>query len=288
MDVSIVIVNYNTRDLLFTCIDSIYRNTFGCTFEIIVVDNASTDESETYIKKHYPQVIWINAGANLGFGRANNQGIQSAIGKYIFLLNSDTILCNDAISRFFIYAEEHSDEKIGILGAWLLDKAHNINASYGDFPSPKSEFTYLFGKLRSEKKSISEPVDRNVDYIIGADMFLRKDLFLQFSGFDPNFFMYYEETDLQYRMAKAGYIRRIITGPQIIHLEGGSFGSNGLTLNRFMMAQRSYNFYLRKHFRGIKYLYYKSILCVIRLALFFTTPWTLKDKLEAYSIVLHA
>lgn len=282
MDVSIVIVNHNTRDLLSACIDSIYRNTFGCTFEIIVVDNASTDESETCIKEHYPLVIWINTGANLGFGRANNRGVQSATGKYIFLLNSDTILCNDAISIFFIYAEEHSDEKIGILGSWLLNRAHHINASYGEFPSPKSEITYLFGKLRSEKESISELVDRNVDYIIGADMFLRKDLFLQYRGFDPNFFMYYEETDLQYRMAKAGYIRRIITGPQIIHLEGGSFGSNGLTLNRFMMAQRSYNYYLKKHFRGIKYLYHKGALCMMRLTVFLAKNWSFKDKINAY------
>lgn len=286
MNVSIIIVNYNTRSLLADCIASVQQNVRNVEYEIIIVDNASTDGSESFIKTEFPEVIWVNAGENIGFGCANNLGVQCATGDYLFLLNSDTILCNDAISIFLEYTQKCKDNKIGVLGSWLLDKNKHDNKSYGDFPSPKNEIRYLLEQLRYKENGLSNRAEKDVDYIIGADMFIRKELFLQFGGFDPNFFMYYEETDFQYRLAQAGYIRRIIPGPKIIHLEGGSFGNSGLTVNRFMMAQRSYNYYLKKHVKGLKYLLYKSVLCLIRLSIFVTTDWTLKEKIKAYSLVL--
>lgn len=281
MEISIIIINYNTKRMLADCLSSVYNYTQGIEFEVLIVDNASTDGSEQYIRSLFPQVKWINSGGNIGFGRANNLGAKYATGKYLLLLNSDTLLLNNALKAFYYYAEFHKDENLGVLGCWLCDNEGKQNNSFGEFPTPNSEIRYLLGKVGIKKLyNIEEGFD--VDYIIGADMFIHRNVFEKFSGFDPNFFMYYEETDLQYRMAKAGYIRRIITGPQIIHLEGGSFGSNGLTLNRFMMAQRSYNYYLKKHFRGIKYLYHKGALCMMRLTVFLAKNWSFKDKINAY------
>lgn len=285
MEVSIIIINYNTKRMLADCLSSVYNYTQGIEFEVLVVDNASTDGSEQYIRSLFPQVKWINSGGNIGFGRANNLGAKYAMGKYLFLLNSDTLLLNNALKAFYSYAESHKDENLGVLGCWLCDNEGKPNNSFGEFPTPNSEIRYLLGKIGIKKQcNIEEGFD--VDYIIGADMFIRRNVFEKFSGFDPNFFMYYEETDLQYRMAQKGYVRRIIDTPHIVHLEGGSFSEEGLTFNRFMMAQRSYNYYLRKHFHGFKYIYFKGILSLIRLTLFITPNWSLKDKSTAYSLVL--
>lgn len=285
MDVSIIIVNYNTKQLLADCLATVFEKTKDVAFEVIVADNASTDSSEEYIKEHYPSVKWINSGENLGFGRANNLGAKYASGKYLFLLNSDTLLLNNAIRIFFDYAESHQHEGIGTLGSWLLDKNEKPNNSFGFFPCPKNEIGYLLGKYQLPSLSdITE--EKEVDYITGADLFIEKRLFDKLDGFDKNIFMYYEETDLQYRLAQRGLSRRIIPGPRIIHLEGGSFENKGLSLKRFLMAQTSYNYYLRKNFHGLNYYFNRVMLCLIRLTLFITTKWTVSEKIKAYYLVL--
>lgn len=285
MDVSIIIVNYNTKLMLANCLATVFEKTKGVTFELIVVDNASTDGSEEYIKERYPNVKWINSGKNLGFGRANNLGAKSATGKYLFLLNSDTLLLNNAIRIFFDYAESHQHEEIGTLGSWLLDKDEKPNNSFGFFPCATNEINYLLGKYQLPSvNDITE--EKEVDYITGADLFIEKRLFDKLDGFDKNIFMYYEETDLQYRLALRGLSRKVIPGPRIIHLEGGSFENKGLSLNRFLMAQTSYNYYLYKHYNCWKYIFNKSILCIIRLTIFITTSWTFAEKCKAYAKVL--
>ncbi len=285
MDISVIIVNYNTKQLLSNCLATVFEKTKDVVFEVIVVDNASIDGSEEYIKERYPNVKWINSGENLGFGKANNMGAKYAIGKYLFLLNSDTLLLNNAIRIFFDYAESHQQANIGALGSWLLDKNKNPNNSFGFFPCAKNEINYLLGKYQLPTKEDTK-TEKEVDYIIGADLFIEKRLFDELEGFDKNIFMYYEETDLQCRMAKRGLSRKIIPGPRIIHLEGGSFENKGLSLKRFTMAQTSYNYYLRKNFHGLYYYFNRTMLCFIRLTIFVTTNWTTTEKLNAYKLVL--
>ena len=132
MDVSIIIVNYNTKQLLADCLTTVFEKTRDIAFEVIIVDNASTDGSERYIKKRFPNMKSINSGENLGFGRANN----------LFFLNSDTLLLNNAIRIIFDYAESRQHEKIGTLGSWLLDKKGNPNNSFGFFPCATNEINY--------------------------------------------------------------------------------------------------------------------------------------------------
>lgn len=287
VQVSIIIINYNTCRLLADCLASVYAQTQQVDFEVIVVDNASTDGSEAFIMARFPEVIWVNAEENLGFGRANNLGAQHAKGEWLLLLNSDTVLLNNAVSLFYSYATAHQHERIGVLGAWLLDAEGKPNASYGSFPTPRSEIAYLLNKLQG-KVGADTDTDCDVDYVIGADMLVSRELFARLGGFDHEIFLYYEETDLQRRMADDGYVRRIITGPRITHFEGGSFGHKGLTVERFIMAQNSYNYYLRKHYHGMRYAAYKTVLCLVRLTVFVTTDWPFKDKLRAYKAVLSA
>lgn len=285
MDVSIIIVNYNTKLLLADCLSTVFEKTKDVAFEVIVVDNASTDGSEEYIKKRFPNIKWINSGENLGFGNANNLGAKSALGKYLFFLNSDTQLLNNAICIFFDYAESHQREKIGALGSWLLDKSEKPNNSFGFFPCAINEINYLLGKYKlPTSKNIIE--EKDVDYITGADLFIPKQLFEELDGFDKNIFMYYEETDLQYRIAQLDLVRKVIPGPRIIHLEGGSSGDKGLSFRRFAMAQTSYNYYLKKNFYGLNYYFNRVMLCLIRLTLFITTRWTVSEKIKAYNLVL--
>ncbi len=257
-DVSIIIVNYNTRDLLSDCIASILEKTKGVDYEVIVVDNDSHDGSLTMLRERYPEVKAIEAGSNLGFGRANNLGMSNAVGKYLFLLNSDTILLNDAVSEFYRQAEEMAarGENPGVLGAILLGKDRKPCHSFGRFITPASELREVTAKylrfLKDPENTSPRPVAglRNVDYVTGADMFLPKKVFEATGGFDPDFFMYCEEVDWQKRMSLLGYSRIIVAGPEIIHLEGGS--EKGQKKNwspgRLANLYRSRKLYRTKHY----------------------------------------
>ena len=144
MQVSIIIVNYNTKQILCNCLNSIYSHTKDITFEVIVSDNGSTDGSINLIKSQFPQVILIENNANLGFGAANNRALDIAKGKYIFYLNSDTVLLNNACKIFYNYFEQYQNENIGAIGANLLDEENNVIHSYGSFGGYKKNLFQLY------------------------------------------------------------------------------------------------------------------------------------------------
>lgn len=238
MDVSIIIVNYNTREITKNCLKSVYEKTREINFEVIVSDNGSKDGSQDMIRTEFPQVILIENNANLGFGTANNRALAVAKGKYVFYLNSDTILLNNAAKIFFDYWENAVDkDTIGALGANLLDTQGHIIHSHGDFPdidsvmkdtikalygtSKLTVLNVLFRKQISShnQNSPEEKILGEVDSIIGADLFLKNN---EHVYFDERYFMYCEETDLQYRLARQGKKRLLIDGPKIIHLNGAS------------------------------------------------------------------
>ena len=248
LDVSIIIVNYNTRELIKNCIQSINTHTKNIKFEIIVSDNGSSDGSVEMIKNNFPQVILIENHENIGFGAANNRGGDVAKGKYLFYLNSDTLLLNNAVKYFFDYWEyAENKEQIGALGANLLDKNGRVIHSYGVFPNYKNEIKRLLknnvaitiNKLFSifhipnihSKKINFERCVGNVDYVTGADLFIRNS---EYARFDERFFLYYEETDLQWKLALNHFDRVIIAGPRIIHLEGGSNTVKKERLDRYI------------------------------------------------------
>ncbi|WP_366184854.1 glycosyltransferase family 2 protein [Flavobacterium ovatum] len=294
MNVSIIIVNYNTRQLLANCLDSIKEKTIGVEYEVIVVDNDSQDDSVSLIKDNYPWVKLIEAGGNLGFGRANNLGFNAACGKYIFLLNSDTILLNNAVLMFFEFMELHnSDNSIGAIGGVLLDVDNKPTMSFGDFPSINSEWNYIKNKIKdkllnkntSSSQLLNESVF-DVDYIIGADLFIPKFVIEKIGLFDADFFMYYEETDLQKRMDLNGYKRMIIPHTKIIHLEGGSITSSfKFSYKRFALSQTSLHIYIKKHFKGINYLSFRVFMMFIRLTILFESRFTTKEKLKSLKLI---
>lgn len=284
MDVSIIIVNYNTKKLLCDCLDSIKKHVSNLIYEIIVVDNDSQDGSMIFLEKYYPWVKLINSGGNLGFGRANNLGIDIAQGKYVFFLNSDTILLNNAVKIFFDYYEDSTD-KLGALGGVLHDENGNINNSFGEFLSIKSELRYKWRKIKERingKSYFYNDYIGNVDFICGADLFVCKNVLDEVGVFDPDFFMYYEETELQMRMAKSGYIRSIINGTNIIHLDGGSFsGEYKFNYNRFIMSQRSRHLYINKTMNIFQYVMFRIYQTFNIPFLIFEKRFTWKERLSA-------
>lgn len=237
LDVSIIIVNYNTKDLTRNCLKSVFEQTKNISFEVIVSDNGSNDGSIEMIKSDFPQVVFIENNANLGFGVANNRGLKIAKGKYIFYLNSDTVLLNNAVKIFFDYWENSPEkEKIGALGCVLQDENGNLIHSGGEFPKYKSickerfselvhSYTkYLLLKLHLDmiyqflRKEIKNEriVSGVVDYVTGADLFMLND---RFAKFDERFVLYYEETDLQKNLYnQTGKKSFLIDEPKIIHL----------------------------------------------------------------------
>lgn len=238
MDVSIIIVNYNTKDLLKNCLESVFKQTKEIQYEVIVSDNGSVDGSIELLKKEFPQVILIENNANLGFGTANNRGLAVAKGKYIFYLNSDTILLNNAVKIFYDYWENSPEkESIGALGCNLLDGEGGITHSWANFPDCNAAIIDLirlnygmiklccfkilgkkFPEIATETKVVKKKIGE-VDFIIGADLFLKND---NNAFFDEAIFLYTEEVDLQYQMMLVDKKRLLIDGPRIIHLEGCS------------------------------------------------------------------
>ncbi|NCC98247.1 MAG: glycosyltransferase family 2 protein [Bacteroidia bacterium] len=243
MDISVIIVNYNTGDLVIHAIHSLYEQTKDVSFEVIVVDNASGDDSCQIIQKKFPDVHLIRNQENMGFGRANNIGSEKAKGEYLFLLNSDTILINDALSELFMFMESHP--KAGICGGNLWDENRGPALSYSmRFPSVWLEMNDLFFTLLT-KIMYGENAwfnhtnhDRIVAYVSGADLMIRRDLFVSMNGFDVDFFMYYEETELTWRIHQRGFDVYNVPSANIIHLEGKSFSSD-IKKTRMKMRSRS-------------------------------------------------
>lgn len=235
-DVSIIIVNYNTKQLLEDCLNSIYEQTKDILFEVIVSDNGSKDGSIEMLKVDFPQVILIENNSNLGFGTANNRGLAIAKGKYVFYLNSDTILLNNAVKCFFDYWEENGEKNtLGVIGCNLLTKEKIIGAlPYGFFNSNwhrikiasidflriyKASFYNKKITYSNKSKKTYSPYNGPCDYVIGADMFLLNN---EFAKFDEDYFMYMEDVHLQFQLKKLGFQNYIIDTPKIIHLEGAS------------------------------------------------------------------
>lgn len=239
------------------CIASIFEKTSDVEFEIILVDNASTDGSKEHFEKEESEgkIHYIYSCKNLGFGRANNLGAKYAKGKYLFLLNSDTILNSNVISDFLIFLENNS--QYVCCGANLLNIKGENTVCHGAFPSIAQEFSdigfYIFYKEFYKRylavgMKVTDGNTKNVDYLSGADIFILKRVFNEVGGFDERFFMYYEETDMFNRLNKLHYQSCLLPNVSIVHLEGGSFNlCNKVNINRFKMQFTSKVLYYKLH-----------------------------------------
>lgn len=244
MDVSIILVNYKTKDLTINCIESIYEKTKDLNFEIFVVDNNSDDGSIEAIEEKFSDIKIIKNQENYGFGKANNIAIKVAKGKYIFCLNTDTLLINNAIKNLFDFMEDNNT--IGACGGNLYDAQNNPVMCYSDFPNlwNCTSLSWLIRKVIPSARNKTVKKVKEVDFVAGADIFFRKDVLDKIGLFDEKFFMYCEEVDLCKRIKDNGYSIKIVPEAQIIHLAGKS--STNFWRNTKMRVKSKY-IYARKH-----------------------------------------
>ena len=227
LDVSIILVNYNTTKLLIQAIQSVYDKSSGFSFEIIVVDNNSIeDPRQPLLETFGNKVTLLRLSDNIGFGRANNEGIKIAKGRNIFLLNTDTYLINNAIYILMSYIDSHP--KDGSCGGTLLTADLQPTYSYHRVPYGILSYELSVLTMGLSRKMISKPFYNtsgkplNVGNVSGANMMIRHSVLDEVGAFDPIFFMYCEEAELSWRIRKAGYKNVNVPQARIVHLEGKS------------------------------------------------------------------
>lgn len=230
MDLSVIIVNYNVKYYLEQCLRSVFRASKGLRVEVLVVDNLSTDGSVPYLKERFPEVVFIENKENVGFARANNQAIRLAVGKYVLLLNPDTIVAEHTFTDFVCFMNSHPEA--GGAGACMLrtDGSFALESRRG-LPTPFVAFCKMSGLATLFPRSrvfgryymcyLDENESSEIEVISGAYMFLRREV-LDNTGFlDEDFFMYGEDIDLSYRILNSGY-KNYYLPSLMLHYKGES------------------------------------------------------------------
>lgn len=270
MDVSIIIVNWNTRDLLRDCLKSVYEQTKGISFEVIVIDNASSDGSVEMVKSEFYQVVLIENKQNRGFAAGVNQGIAVAKGRYALVLNSDTIVCDNAIEETMRYADKHPEA--AMVGCQVLDNSNTIQMTCFRFPSVLNLFLHTFALNKIFKKNhffgrewmLWWPRDseREVEVVSGSFMLVRRNAIDDVGLMDEGYFLYYEETDWCYRFTKAGWKILFWPGAKIIHCHGGRNSSKQEALKMAVQMQKSCLIFFKKHRDIVSYITVRLLLMI--------------------------
>ena len=252
--VSIVIVNWNTCDLLADLLSSLQEHAPKVSFEILVVDNASSDGSQEMVAERFPTVRLVANRSNVGFARGVNQAMRESSGRYILLLNTDMLVLEGAIDAQVAFME--SNPQCGVCGGKLLDGQHRPGPSYGRFPGIRSLLTdTVLHRLGWDTTLGCIPVPEqdqplDVDYVSGADLMIRRRTVEQIGLLDEQFFLYFEETDWCYRAARAGWKVTYVPTVRYVHLGSASFSDE---VHRQEQFHTSLDLFLRKHYRGIHY-----------------------------------
>lgn len=262
-NLSVLIVNLNTAKFLYQCLTSIYGNTYT---EIIVVDNASQDDSVKIVKNNFPTVKLIENDKNVGFSVANNQGLSESSGEYILLLNSDTIVKDQAIEKMMNFLENNPNA--GAIGPKLLSKDNEIQRSFFRFPSLICEmfYRYPFKEFKISKNYSISYHDwqtlkiKEVDWISGACLMLKRKVINKIGFLDPDYFLYFEDVDICLRIKKAGYKVYYYPEAEVIHI--GQRSSR--TEFSFIISewQKSRLLYFKKHHSLFSYL---VICCIAKM-----------------------
>ncbi len=260
MDITIIIVNYNSKDLLRNCLNSIYATVHNISHEIIVVDNASSDGSQVMVGTEFPTIHLIKNERNYGFGAANNQALPITGGRYALLLNTDTVLKEKAVSELFSFMETHPDAAMAC--GQLLNADGSKQNSVAPFPSI---WTLLFNlplleklfpkKYPSKRYDYKSPVE--VDSGIGACLLVRRHAINEVGLFDERYFFFFEETDWALRMKNAGWKVYHVPSAHIYHLQGQSIGHD--IRSRIEFYRSRYQFFRKWN----AYSYYLVITFII-------------------------
>jgi N-acetylglucosaminyl-diphospho-decaprenol L-rhamnosyltransferase len=250
-DVSIVILNWNTRDLLVRCLSDVNQAIGGLDAEVLVVDNASSDGSQALVRERFPQVKLVANRENAGFAKGNNQGLTISNGRYALLLNSDAFASPGAIQAMVKLAD--SQPRAGIVGAQLINADGSFQASYTPFPNLWRELLILsglgrlmYGRWYPSRGPEEDKGPQIVDYVEGACLLVRRKAFEEVGGLDEAYFMYAEEVDWCYTMRAKGWQVWYQPAAKVTHLGGGS--SRNRPFQREADLYRSRVRFFRKHY----------------------------------------
>ena len=232
VDLSILIVNYNTQHLLAKLFDSLEVASTHLITQIIVVDNASNDNSVDWLQSHQKDFELIVNANNVGFGRANNQGLALAKGRYVLLLNTDAFIAENTLSKTFLYMEKNV--QCGVLGVKLVGRDGGLQPSCRYFPTfwnlflERSGLTRFFPKTQMvDDMEWGHDKSRSCDWVPGCYYLIRREVIDEVGLFDPRYFLYYEEVDHCLATKKAGWEVHYFPHTSVVHLGGESAKSEG-------------------------------------------------------------
>ena len=267
-DVSIVIVNWNTADLLRNCLASITRETHGLRYETWVVDNASHDGSPEMLARDFADVHLIANQQNRGFAAANNQALRRATGRFCLLLNPDTTILDHAIERSVSFAEQHPE--CAVVGCQVMEDGTTVQRTCFSFPSVSGllfdavGLCALFPRSRVFSRSTlgwwDRDTERDVDVVSGMFMLVRQAAIEQVGLMDEDYFVYAEEADWCWRFRRAGWKCTFTPEARIVHHDGGGKSTSQVSVKMFVQMQKSLLIFLRKNLGVRSWLLAKCVL----------------------------
>lgn len=282
-DLSVIIVNYNVKHFVDQCLRSVQVAIEGLDAEVFVVDNNSVDGSVPFLREHYPWVKLIANRENLGFAKANNVAIRQSTGRYVLLLNPDTIVQEDTFRKCVEFMNQNPDA--GSLGVRMVNgDGHFLPESKRSLPTPRVAFYKIFGLSKLFPKSrefgryhltfLPESQTNEVEVLSGAYMMLRKETLDKIGLLDEDYFMYGEDIDLSYRVVQGGWKNYYYAGTQIVHYKGESTKKG--SLNYVLVFYNAMLIFVRKHFsRGQG----RWMTALIKFAIYFRASLSLAKRL---------
>ena len=298
LDLSIIIVSYNNLGILKDCLESIHKFTSKVNFEVIIVDNNSSEPGLREVVSLFDNLILIENEDNRGFSAANNQGVEIAKGKYILFLNNDTILVEDVFYKLIVFSDSSPDDNL--IGIKLLNVDYSHQHSIVDFPNfwntmTESLFLYtIFKRNKYFNKYWLNYFDHkkplSVDIVMGAFILGKSTTIRRLGGFDERFYFYAEETDLCKRHSDAG--GKIIFHPELKLIHIGGATATRISWFHFENQHRGKIQYAQKHFKGLKFLlflFFHYLGLFIRIPIYFSLGILKFDKnyfLKAYYYLL--
>jgi GT2 family glycosyltransferase len=300
MKLSIVVICWNDVGEIGQCLESVYAETTGIDFEVIVSDNGSADGSVAYVREHFPQVRVVENGANLGFAGGNNRGFRAAQGEYVLILNPDTVICDRAIEKLVAYADCHP--QAGAFGCRVLNADGSYQPSARPIPSVRSYLIaalYLrwLGRLSSIFSADTYidwegAAEREIGFQAGCCILVRGKLLRALGGFDERLFHQFEDADLCFRIWKSGSAILFYPGAQIIHIGGQNRGRYPIAV--ILETHRSRYRFFYKHYgaKAVKQIRWVSLISFwIRLVGYsLLRCWkrdkTLENRLRMYGVII--
>lgn len=277
MNLSVLIVSWNTRELVAQCLDSLAAHPASTPFEILVVDNASTDGTAAMIRERFPAVGLVANRSNAGFAAANNQAIAKSRGRHLLLLNPDTEVRAHALDTMLAFMSSHP--QAGAVGARLLNPDRSLQHSCSRVPTLGRELRRLFHLDRAEREEmVAWPLDeaRPVEVLLGACLLLRREALDEVGLLDERYFMYTEEVDLCFRLARAEWALYWLPQAEVVHYGGQS--TQQVAGEMLLHLYESKMHFFRKQYGRSGAAGYKLILLLASLARLALSPLALLEQ----------